>query len=508
MKSKKMIVYRIMIVGALLILQVAWLMLSLLTFSNISPVVNMIFRITSIIALFVVINSRQNPAYKLAWAVPILIFPLLGGMMFVFFGTRQPSKKLREKLNESWEKLEPLTAPTPGFLEEVWEESETVYGQVRYLNDYANAPLWKNTLTKYFKSGEENFPYIVEELKKAEHFIFMEYFIIDEGIMWGRILEILARKAAEGVDVRVMYDGTCEFALLPHDYPKRLQALGIRCKIFAPVTPFVSTHYNYRDHRKILVIDGQVAFNGGVNLADEYINQKKKFGHWKDAALMLKGEAVKSFTLMFLQMWGIDERENIPLHFLSGSSESARGTKGYVIPYGDCPLDNDKLGERVYMDILNRSLQYVHIMTPYLILDGEMETALKFAAERGVEVVILLPGIADKSIPYALAKTHYASLLESGVKLYEYTPGFVHAKVFVSDAREAVVGTINLDYRSLYHHFECATYLYQTDCISEIEADFQSALGKCRQVTMETARKERCSVKLVGCLMKAIAPLL
>ncbi len=350
-------------------------------------------------------------------------------------------------------------------------------------------------------------------LEQAEHFIFLEYFIIDEGLMWGEVLEILARKAKEGVDVRLMYDGTCEFVLLPHKYLKLLRELGIKCKVFAPVSPFISTHYNYRDHRKILVIDGYTAFNGGVNLADEYINRVQRFGHWKDTAVMLKGEAVKSFTLMFLQMWNIDEKTlEFPKKFIFPATVSkgnaAEKAGGYVVPYGDWPLDNDKLGERVYMDILNRALRYVYIMTPYLILDGEMETALKYAAERGVDVAVILPGIPDKKIPYALAKTHYKSLLESGIRIYEYTPGFVHAKVFVSDDREAVVGTINLDYRSLYHHFECATYMYGTDCISDIKSDFQSMLSKCRHVTPETVKKEKWMVKLTGVLMKVASPLL
>ncbi|EJW94734.1 phospholipase D domain protein, partial [gut metagenome] len=216
------------------------------------------------------------------------------------------------------------------------------------------------------------------------------------------------------------YDGTCEFSLLPHNYPKKIEELGIHCKVFSPVTPFVSTHYNYRDHRKIMVIDGKVAFTGGINLADEYINQRVKHGHWKDTAIMLKGEAVKSFTLMFLQMWSLDERSFNFDRFLNAPVESYPTTPGYVIPYGDCPLDADLVGERVYMDILNRATDYVHIMTPYLILDGEMETALKFAAERGVDVKLILPGIPDKHAPYALARTHYASLLDSGVKIYEY----------------------------------------------------------------------------------------
>ncbi|MDE6607270.1 MAG: cardiolipin synthase, partial [Lachnospiraceae bacterium] len=369
-------------------------------------------------------------------------------------------------------------------------------------------PVYEKPAVTYFPVGEDKFAEMLKQLNAAKHFIFLEYFIVEEGMMWGRVLEILARKAAEGVEVRVMYDGFCEFALLPHDYPKRLKALGIQCKMFAPITPFVSTHYNYRDHRKILVIDGHTAFNGGVNLADEYINHKTRFGHWKDTAVMVKGEAVRSFTLMFLQMWGVDEKTFEYGKFLSFPAFPVESAGGYVIPYGDCPLDDDRVGERVYMDILNRATYYVHIMTPYLILDEEMETALKFAAERGVEVVLLLPGIPDKKIPYALAKGHYTSLLESGVKIYEYTPGFVHAKVFVSDMREAVVGTINLDYRSLYHHFECATYMYGADCIPDIEADFQETLAKCRQVTKETVKKEKWTVKMAGCLMKVAAPLL
>lgn len=326
--------------------------------------------------------------------------------------------------------------------------------------------------------------------------------------MWGKILEILAQKAAEGVEVRVMYDGTCEFSTLPHDYPKRLCRLGIKCKMFAPITPFVSTHYNYRDHRKILVIDGHTAFNGGVNLADEYINHIGKHGHWKDTAVMLKGEAVKNFTLMFLQMWGIDEKDLAFDHFLSYPVLPQTGAGGYVLPYGDCPLDDNRIGERVYMDILNRAQQYVHIMSPYLILDREMETALKFAAERGVDVKLILPGIPDKKAPYSLAKSHYASLLESGVQIFEYTPGFVHAKVFVSDDREAIVGTINLDYRSLYHHFECATYLYQADCLPKIAADFDYTLTKCRLVTPETIKKEKWTLKIMGFILKIIAPLM
>ena len=361
---------------------------------------------------------------------------------------------------------------------------ESVFDYMKFLNFY------------FYKFGE-----------KVRSFIFLEYFIIEEGYMWGRILDILSRKAKEGVDVRVMYDGLCELALLPHDYPKMLQKLGIKAKMFAPITPFVSTHYNYRDHRKILVIDGSVAFNGGVNLADEYINKKNKYGHWKDTAVMLQGKAVKSFTLMFLQMWNLTEtKPDFDTKFLQ--SPDIQNAQGIVMPFADCPLDEDKVGETIYMDILYRSKKYVHIMTPYLILDGELETALKYAAQRGVDVKIILPGIPDKKSAYALAKSHYKYLTEAGVKIYEYVPGFVHAKVFVSDDFRAVVGTINLDYRSLYHHFECATYLYKAPCIKDIEEDFIDTLNKSKLVTFETIKKEKLFYKISGKLLKIIAPIM
>ena len=454
------------------------------------------------------LNNRMNPSAKITWLIVIMLVPVFGVLLFAYTQSDIGHRALKRRMNQIITDTKERIPQSEDTMKRLSEENKGVATLAHYMHRSGCYPVFENTSVTYFPLGEEKFAEMLKQLEAAKHFIFMEYFIVDEGVMWGQILEILAKKAAEGVDVRVMYDGTCEFALLPHDYPKRLKALGIQCKIFAPVSPFVSTHYNYRDHRKILVIDGHTAFNGGVNLADEYINEKEKFGHWKDTAVMLKGEAVKSFTLMFLQMWQVNANQDETEQFLSYPSLPPEKANGFVIPYGDCPLDDDKLGERVYMDILNRSLKYVHIMTPYLILDGEMETALKFAAERGVDVVLLLPGIPDKAIPYALAKTHYASLLESGVKIYEYTPGFVHAKVCVSDGEEAVVGTINFDYRSLYHHFECATYQYCTDCVFDIEADFQKTLAKCRRVTMETVRHEKLHVKLMGRLMKAFAPLM
>ncbi len=469
-----------------------------------------IFGSTTVFTVFMVLyllNCRHlDPTAKNTWLVVIMLLPVFGSLLFWYTRSDLGHLAVKERLSQLAKQTADCIPQPEQAAASLSAEDGGAAALARYIRRSGCYPVFQNTAVTYFPLGEAKWAEMLRQLEGAERFIFLEYFIIDEGLMWGKVLEILAKKAAAGVDVRVMYDGTCEFSTLPHDYPKRLRQLGIRCKMFAPVSPFVSTHYNYRDHRKILVIDGHTAFNGGVNLADEYINHIDKHGHWKDTAVMLKGEAVKSFTLMFLQMWGISEREQEFDRFLSNTASVQ--AEGYVLPYGDCPLDSDRVGERVYMDILNRARRYVHIMSPYLILDGEMEAALKFAAERGVEVRLILPGVPDKAAPYALAKTHYASLLESGVKIHEYTPGFVHAKVFVSDSREAVVGTINLDYRSLYHHFECATYLYRTPCIAEIEADFQDTLQKCRHVTPETVRQEKLGLKLLGFVLKTIAPLM
>lgn len=455
-----------------------------------------------------VLNSEMNSSAKITWLVLVMLFPVFGALLFWFTQLEIGHRMQKARLDYLISSTKTSIQQDKDVLQKISEESPDTESLVHYLARSGCYPIYDKTDVKYFPSGEAKFEELLKQLKVAKDFIFLEYFIVEEGIMWGQVLEILAAKAAEGVDVRVMYDGTCESSLLPFDYPKRLEELGIKCKVFAPVTPFLSTHYNYRDHRKILVIDGQVAFTGGVNLADEYINEKYRFGHWKDTAIMLRGEAVRSFTLMFLQMWNVDEKSPEFYKFINVPVTEVKDAKGYVAPYGDCPLDDDKTGERVYMDILNRANKYVHIMTPYLIIDGEMETALRFAAKRGVDVKIILPGIPDKKYAFALAKTHYKHLLEAGVKIYEYTPGFVHAKVFTSDDCKAVVGTINLDYRSLYHHYECAAYMYQTECIADIKRDFEETLEKCTRITKETIKKEKLGTKLVGWILKVVAPLM
>ena len=461
-----------------------------------------VFSFAMILYLF---NCDMDNSGKLTWLNLIMLFPVPATIVLWYtqsdMSYKLTKKHIRQLIEQSRDKLIQDS-------ETITKDELTASGTddlCHYLNRSGRFPIYENTSVKYFPIGEAAFEAMLEELKKAEHFIFLEYFILDEGYMWGSILKILADKAASGVDVRVMYDGMCEVSLLPHDYPKRMAKLGIKCKPFIPISPFISTQYNYRDHRKILVIDGKVAFNGGINLADEYINKIERFGHWKDTAIMLSGEAVQSFTLMFLQMWNIDSKEPEWDEFLMPFKSQS---DGFVMPYGSSPLTEGRVGEMVYMDILNRAKSYVHIMTPYLILDNELEIALKFAAQRGVDVKIILPGIPDKKIAYSLAKTHYRTLINAGVKIYEYTPGFVHAKVFVSDDQKAVVGTINLDYRSLYHHFECASYIHGASCIHDICTDFDNTLLKCKEVTYETIKNDSRFYKMLGGLMKWIAPLM
>jgi len=458
--------------------------------------------------IFYLFNVEMDSSAKLTWMLIMVFVPVPGAILLSVtktnIGHRMECKLVKKTIDETVGLLPQAQSVTDA----VEHDGSGTDDLCRYLNRSGSFQLYDRTEVTYFPLGEYKFEAMLRELEKAEKYIFMEYFIIEEGYMWGSILDILLRKAKEGVEVRVMYDGMCEISTLPAGYWKLLEKEGIHAKAFSTIKPVVSSHYNYRDHRKILVIDGKVAFNGGVNLADEYINRKERFGHWKDTAVMIRGEAAKSFALMFLQMWNVGNKTPDYTTWLDMAEPEPADVEGYVLPYCDCPLDDYKVGEAVYMDILNRATGYVHIMTPYLILDGELQTALQFAAERGVDVKLILPGIPDKKLAYSLAKSHYKALYNAGVKLYEYTPGFVHAKVCVCDDIKAVVGTINLDYRSLYHHFECATFMYKTDCIKDIEKDFNETLSKCRTVTAETIKNEKLSMKLLGYATKTIAPLM
>lgn len=459
-----------------------------------------------------ILNKREDASFKLAWIVPVLVIPVFGSLFYLFVELQIGTKMIGKRLSQLIDETKPYLKQDTKVSASLGKEDALAAGFCNYMNARGGYPTYQNTGVKYLPMGEDKYEQMLIELKKAKEFIFLEYFIVEHGLMWDSILEVLAAKVKEGVEVRMMYDGMCSIILLPYSYPQKLEAMGIKCKMFSPIKPALSTHQNNRDHRKILVIDGNTAFTGGVNLADEYINQVKKFGHWKDTAVMLKGDAVDCFTVMFLQMWNITERqpENYKRYLNKGrdSDFDSLPHDGFVMPYGDSPLDSENVGEQVYMDILNCASKYVHIMTPYLILDDNMINALCYSAKRGVDTVIMMPHIPDKKYAFVLARAHYGELIDAGVKIYEYTPGFVHAKVFVSDDERAVVGTINLDYRSLYLHFECAAYIYRNSVIPEIEEDFQRTLTVCERITQKECREFPLMDKLMGRVFRLFAPLM
>ena len=471
---------------------------------------SIVYGVSSLLGLAVtltIVNKPENPAIKITWIVLIMLVPVFAVPFYFFVNMEWGHRLARARLQDIRRMSEAYIRPDPAGMESLRKENPQMAGLAAYMERSGQMLCYQDSQVKYLPSGEAFFKEVLRQLEQAKHFIFLEYFIVEEGYMWGRILRLLERKVKAGVEVRVLYDGTCAVGKLPYQYPKKLEELGIRCKMYAPLRPLVSTHYNNRDHRKILVIDGRVAFTGGINLADEYINKRVLHGHWKDTAVVLTGGAVRNFTLMFLQMWSVSE---YPYEDFTPYLDAARPVEaeGWVLPYCSSPFDTEKVGEMAYMDILNQATDYVHITTPYLIIDHELTTALTFAAKRGVDVKLILPAVPDKKTVFALTHTYYRELLEGGVQIYEYTPGFIHAKMFVSDDSTAVVGSINLDYRSLYLHFECAALLYRCPAVADVERDFQETLAKCHAVTLEECRTARLSQKLTGLLLRPLAPLM
>lgn len=467
-----------------------------------------VFQIIGVVICFFIVNMELNPSYKIAWIMTIMTFPVFGVMFFIFFGYSRSGVRLRKRMNEYAYTERKWLPQNNESLNKLSENDEPVEKQAEYLYKFGGYPVYENSETRYFPSGEDKFKAMLEELEKAEKFIFLEYFIINEGEMWNTILDILVRKAAEGVDVRIIYDDIGCLLTLPYKYDRELEKKGLKCRVFNKFRPILSAKMNNRDHRKILVIDGNTAFTGGINLADEYINRFVKYGHWKDTAVMIKGQAVWSFTMMFLTMWNFvsDSEDEDFEKFRPQKQEFAEN--GFVIPYTDSPLDNEPVGENVYMNIVNSAKKYVYITTPYLIIDNEMQSALILAAKSGIDVRIITPHIPDKWYVHAVTRAHYQTLTKCGVRIYEYKPGFIHAKNFVSDDKIAVVGTINLDFRSLYLHFECAAWMFKTSCISDIKADFEETLKQCVEITYEICKKDNIFIRFGRMFLRLLAPLM
>ena len=505
-KIIKLITSRLFIITFSILIQIILLFSIIWNLSTYFIYFYIVFAILSITNLLFIINNNSNPSTKLPWIVLILILPIFGTMFYMIFGKYKYNKTDIVKIKESENKFLKNSDLDNTLIKEIEKENKRISNQCKYILDYSFIPPFKNTETTYFPLGEIKFENMLIELEKAENFIFLEYFIIEEGKMWNSILEILEKKAKQGLDVRVIFDDLGCINTLPYKYDKKLENMGIKCVVFNPFTPSVSVNMNYRDHRKITIIDGKVAFNGGVNLADEYINEYEKYGHWKDSAIMIKGEAVWGFTLMFLQNWNFYRNEDV--NFKEFKVKTNNKSDGYIQPFMDTPMDTELLSENIYMNIINTACDYVYIYTPYLIVDNELVTSLSIAAKRGVDIRIITPHIPDKKPVHLITRAYYPILIESGVKIYEYTPGFIHSKMFVSDDIVGVIGTVNLDYRSLYHHFECGTFIYKSKCLNDLKEDFLETLKVCTTIHPNSFENVSFPIKLARAILRIFAPLM
>ena len=496
------------LVYVLLMLQLALFFIlvtaSVKSFDKISLVLTFI----SILVVIFIFNKRGKTAYKLSWVFLIMAFPVFGGLFYLFFYLQSPRKKIRLHQETIVEKTRALFLPAQDALPELAATTDHPLRSVKYLQESVGFPLYKNTQTEFLTPGETMYSALLNELKKAERYIFLEFFIVEEGIMWDTILALLKEKAREGVEVRFMYDDMGTLWRLPRKYPQALAEFGIKAVAFNKFRPVLSTLQNNRDHRKIASIDGKVAFTGGVNLADEYINAVERFGHWKDSAIMITGEAAWSLTLMFLQMWSLfNSVEEDFGQFKPWQEGCPIASDGWVQPYADSPIDDENVSESVYMEIITGAVDYLYINTPYLIVDEGMLTALSLAAKSGVDVRIITPHHWDKVYVHITTRSYYRDLILAGVKIYEYTSGFNHSKTFVADDKVATVGTPNLDFRSLYLHFECGVWLYESKAVWQVKEDFLETLEKCQLITLEDCRSSA-FLRLIQNILRVFAPLL
>ncbi len=445
--------------------------------SRIGVLLQAALAILAVFSVVYILNKDDRPSAKLNWVLLILALPIVGVPFYLICGGGGPTRKMRLKIEKSKEQNEARAREILGETEEIVPVNRSE-GISRYLSVQAGYPAYKSGEVIYYKSGEEAFPAMKEALESAEKFILLEYFIIAHGKMWGEILQILLRKAEEGVRIRIIYDDFGCMTTLPPDYDKYLESLheNIRAFSFNDVVPVFTLRMNNRDHRKIMVVDGKVGFTGGVNLADEYIGEKRRFGYWKDSAVKVTGNAVNSFSKMFFALWNAfyTAKEDIGEYLVVSEEKTGESV---LQPFDDSPLDGKSVGESVYMDIINRAVRYVYIFTPYLLLDDALRLSLVRAAERGVDVRIVTPAVPDKKMVFRMTRANYPPLQAAGVKIYEYTPGFIHAKSIVCDDECAVVGSINFDYRSLYFHFEDGVYFSDCDAVLALKRDSEETIA-------------------------------
>lgn len=461
---------------------------------------------TEIACVIRIVASEDNPDYKIPWLLVVLIVPIAGFMCYFLFYDRKLHKRYIKRLAHL--KSIGHKPDDSALFEDLKEQSPTAYSQAKMLCHIGETHLYSGTKQEYFPLGEDMHKQLLEDLRKAEKFILMEYFIIEDGIFWNSILEMLKEKAAVGVEVKLIYDDIGCMMTLPGDYARQMRKIGIETYPFSALKGNADSEFNNRSHRKITVIDGKVGYTGGVNLADEYINEVVKFGHWKDTAIRLEGDAVKELTNLFLVDFGLNtfKESKIQQDYFP---EYPVEEKGFLIPFGDGPnpIYKREVGKSVIQNMLNQANRYVYMMSPYLIIDNELRQAIEDAALRGVNVKLILPHIPDKKLVYEMARSHYQRLLDAGVEIYEYEPGFVHAKVYLADDEYAMVGTINLDYRSLVHNFENGVWMYRCDCLKDIRQDFADTLEKCIRID-ETKIKWSLVQRFIRSIAKVFAPMM
>ena len=499
--------HRSVFVALALMAQVATLVVMVSIFSEYTEIFYWCCIAMSVMAAIAIICSRMEPGYKIAWLLVILPFPVFGGFFYLMVGGGAVPKRTQRRMQGMLEKsVETLKEDFKA--DDLLRLGGDAAGQASYLEHRAACPAYTNTETEYFPLGDAAFPRILAELEKAERYIFLEYFIIQPGVFWDSILAILERKAAQGVEVRVLYDDFGCMFTLPRDYNEMLIKKGIQCRVFNRLMPVMSLRMNNRDHRKLLIIDGKTGFTGGINLADEYINVRERFGHWKDSAILLEGDAVWSMTVMFLTMWDYIADWDEDFERFRPPAAPVRPWTGYVQPYTDTPLDRETVGQAVYLNMISKAKNYIYITTPYLIIDVATNTALCNAAKSGVDVRIITPHIPDKRYVFEVTRAHYQPLLEAGVRIYEYTPGFIHAKNFVVDGRFATVGTVNLDYRSLFLHFEDGVWLCEAPCIQDIRKDFEQTLADSQPCSLRQFKHLNILLQLYRSILRVFAPLM
>lgn len=498
-------VSRLIFVGLSILIQIGWLILLVVGLNRHSAWISLVSSLLAAILVLHIYISRTNAAFKMPWIVLLLLFPPLGLLLYLMFGNAGATAGIRKRYRRVQEEYAPLYAQPDDALREVEALDFAAANQMRYLRDYAGCPVFGNTAVEYYDDALKAFLAQLAAIEEAEHFIFMEYHAIEEAKSFSMLRDVLARKVQQGVEVRIFYDDLGSIGFINLDFCKRMKALGIECRVFNPVMPFLNIFMNHRDHRKMTIVDGKVGFTGGYNLADEYFNMTQPYGKWKDSGVKLTGAAVRSLTLMFLEMWNCDKQTDSDV--TKYLTETHAEGEGYVQPYADTPLDGEYVGENVYLNLAAHAKHRLWITTPYLIISDEMTRALSLATKRGVDVRIITPGIPDKKVIYQVTRSYYAQLAMNGVRIYEYTPGFLHAKQMLCDADSAVVGTINMDYRSLYHHFENAVLLWKCPAISDIAKDFERMFRESAEVT-EAYRNSPRAMRLGQALLRLLAPLL